>query len=327
MSAMVFGRATKRAARLRLALVGVSGSGKTWTALTLASALGARIAVIDTERGSASKYADAFAFDVLDLDDHDPATYIQAIRAAESQYDVVVIDSLSHAWNGRGGALEKVDNAAKRGGNSYTAWSDVTPLHNALVDTIVACKAHVIATMRAKSDYVLEEDSRGKKVPRKVGMAPIQRDGMEYEFDVVASMDLSHTVMIEKTRCHAIDGRDYARPGRDSALARALVAWVSDGAAPAHPSAPTSPPSSEPSLADDIASRIAECADDAALRAVAADIASARKASAISDADVARLRAAYAERRAALAARAVEATHDAEPPEDAPPMREPGAEG
>ena len=188
----LFHKATKTQKRLRLSLYGVSGSGKTYSALAIAKGLGGKVAVIDTERGSASAYANLFAFDTLEMQPpFSPSAYVAAIRAAESEgYEILIIDSLTHAWSGAGGALEMVDNAAKRSqsGNSYTAWRDVTPEHNKLIDAIIGSKCHVIATMRSKAEYVLEDDNRGKKVPKKKGMAPIQRDGMEYEFDVVAEM-------------------------------------------------------------------------------------------------------------------------------------------
>ena len=125
---LAFQKATKRQAKLRMALIGPSGSGKTFTALTLATALGKRVGVIDTEHGSASKYADRFAFDCLNLTSFSPGTYVEAIAAAAAAgFDVLIIDSLSHAWSGKDGALEQVDKkaAASRSGNSFTAWRDV----------------------------------------------------------------------------------------------------------------------------------------------------------------------------------------------------------
>jgi hypothetical protein len=233
-----FRKATKSTARLRMALVGPSGSGKTYSALAIATGLGSRIAVIDTEHGSASKYAGAdrsgnvkFAFDVLELGTFDPRGYIEAIQAAESEgYDVVIIDSLTHAWSGKGGALELVDKAAKksRSNNTYTAWRDVTPLHNALVDAIIASRCHVIATMRSKVEYALEADpNTGKMSPKKIGMAPIQREGMDYEFDVVCDMDLDHNLIVGKTRYQDIDGQIVNKPGR--AFGKVLAEWLSDG--------------------------------------------------------------------------------------------------
>ena len=129
----LFKKAVKSRSKLRLALIGPSGSGKTYSALAIAAGLGSNIAVIDTEHGSASKYADLFNFDVLELGSYSPEKYVEALKAAAAAgYDVVVIDSLSHAWMGKDGALEMVDRAAARSksGNSFGAWREVTPQHN-----------------------------------------------------------------------------------------------------------------------------------------------------------------------------------------------------
>lgn len=223
-------KATKKTARLRLAIIGPSGSGKTYTALAIAQGLGARVMVIDTERGSASKYADRYSFEVGELDTFAPATYVEAIRACEQAgADVIVIDSLSHAWMGAGGALEMVDRAARQSNsrNSFDAWRSVTPHHNALVEAMLQCRAHLIVTMRSKTEYVLEEDSRGKKVPRKVGMAPVQRDGLEYEFDVVAEMSADHVACVTKSRCSDLADAVVEKPGAQ--MAQTLRAWLTDG--------------------------------------------------------------------------------------------------
>jgi hypothetical protein len=230
---MAFTKATKEQSKLRVALDGVSGSGKTYTALTLATvfAQGQPVAVVDTERGSASKYADIFDFDVLNLESFHPDRYIEAIHDAEQGgYAVLVIDSLSHAWTGKDGALELVDRAAKRSqaGNSFTAWRDVTPLHNRLVDAMLAANLHLIVTMRSKTEYTLVENERGKKEPRKIGMAPVQRDGMEYEFDIVGDMDTSNTLIISKTRCPALVGGIFERP--NAKLAETMLQWATSGA-------------------------------------------------------------------------------------------------
>lgn len=244
-----FTPATKKQSKARVALVGPSGSGKTYTALLLARGIvgpSGTVAVIDTERASASKYAgDVTTFDALDLDRHSPGEYVDAIHdAARAGYDCLVIDSLSHAWNGRGGALEMVDNAAKRSqGNSYVAWRDVTPQHNALVDAILTYPGHVIVTMRAKTEYVLETGKNGKQTPRKVGMAPIQRDGMEYEFDVVADMDLDHNMIVSKSRCSALADAVFTKP--DVSVAHTLRAWLSDGVDAPASKAPEEPPENE----------------------------------------------------------------------------------
>lgn len=228
---MSFQKATKRSARLRMALIGVAGSGKTYTALNIARHLGQRIAFLDTERGSASKYSDVFEFDVMEPEAFSPKTYIDAITAAEEAgYDVLIIDSLSHAWTGKEGALDQVDKVARRNqsGNTFGAWRDVTPQHNAMVDRLISARLHIIATMRAKTDYVQEKnDKTGKTSVRKVGMAPVQRDGLEYEFDVVADLDQDNNLIIGKSRCPAVAGMVVPKAGKE--IASKLSAWLSDG--------------------------------------------------------------------------------------------------
>lgn len=227
---MGFQKATKKQAKARIGIIGPSGSGKTYTALLLATGLGQKIAVIDTEHGSASKYADRFEFDVLELDNYHPQKYIDAIKEAGALgYDVLIIDSLSHAWAGTDGALELADkNSVKYGGNKFAAWRDVTPLHNKLVEAIITSPCHVIATMRAKMQYIQTQDDKGKTIIKKVGLEPIQRDGMEYEFDIVADMDIDHNLVITKTRCEALDGLVVNKPGKE--LAETIKAWLTDGA-------------------------------------------------------------------------------------------------
>ncbi|AAK94416.1 hypothetical protein Mx8p81 [Myxococcus phage Mx8] len=224
-------KASKKQARLRLALIGPSGSGKTFSALRIARGLvgpGGRIAVADTERGSASKYADRFDFDAQDMEQFGPRDFIRVIQEAEREgYDALILDSLSHAWMGKGGALEMVDNVAKasKSRNSFDAWRTVTPEHNAMVDAILRARLHVIVTMRVKTEYVVEEVN-GKKTPRKVGLAPVQRDGLEYEFDVVADMDTAELV-VTKTRCPTLQRAVVSEPGEK--LGETLKAWLTDG--------------------------------------------------------------------------------------------------
>ena len=231
-----FQRATKEQAKLRLALCGTAGTGKTWSALAIATELvpGGRIVLIDTERGSASLYADTFTFDALNLETHAPDSYVEAIQDAEREgYDVIIVDSLSHAWSGTGGALEMVNQAQKRSSsnNSFAAWRDVTPKHNRLVDAIISSRCHVIATMRSKTEWVLEKDEKtGKTFPKRVGMEPIQRSGVEYEFTVVGDIDLTHTLMITKTRCSALADAVIEKPGAQ--IGRTLREWLNSGAAP-----------------------------------------------------------------------------------------------
>lgn len=231
--------ASKVKSRLRMALDGVSGSGKTFTALRFAMALGKKVLVISSETGAVDKYKGfnpdgiPFDFQVLDLPNFSPDMYTQAVMlAGQEKFDVVIIDSLSHAWAGAGGALEIKDDVAarSRSGNSYFAWRDVTPMHNRMVEAILHSPCHVIATMRAKTAYVLETGSDGKQVPRKIGMEPVQRAGMEYEFDVYASLDDAHILYVTKTRCWAIDGMRAIKPG--ASFIQPVIDWLNDGIEP-----------------------------------------------------------------------------------------------
>jgi AAA domain len=218
----MFQKATKTQSRLRFALCGPSGSGKTFSALNMAQYLGKTIAVLDTEHGSASKYADRFDFDVCDLSDHHPAKYIEAIKAAnQAEYEVIVIDSLSHAW------FSELELAGK----GFDGWKNVRPLERALIDAMLGSRSHIIATMRSKTEYVLEEylNKSGKTcvAPKKVGMAPIQASGIEYEFDVAGELNLEHILSISKSRCPELSNTTHLNPGQE--LAEILKAWLNDG--------------------------------------------------------------------------------------------------
>jgi hypothetical protein len=258
-----FVKAVKSQAKLRLALDGPSGSGKTYTALVAATVLakGGKIAVIDTERKSSSLYSDKFNFDAVFLDSFSPKAYIDMITAAEENgYAVIVIDSLSHAWEGEGGALDMVDAATKRSqsGNSYTAWKDVTPIHRKLIDAMLQSSCHIIATMRTKVEYVIETNDRGKSVPRKVGMAPIQRQGMEYEFTIVGDMDTDHNLIISKSRCDFFADKVENKPGAKFFIP--LMEWLNSGAPAKQPEPAKQPAPAQPEQA--VAKMSIEAAED-----------------------------------------------------------------
>lgn len=232
----MFRKATRQRARARVAIDGPAKAGKSFTALRLAFALGKRVAAIDTEFGSLSKYAGEspdgipFDFDVLELKQFGPDDYVQAIKAAQS-YDVLVIDSLSHAWVGVGGALDQKDQAVAKGANNFTAWAKVSPGHARMIDAILACPCHVVATMRSKMEYVLEEsvNKAGKTVqtPKKIGLAPVQREGMEYEFDLLLSVDQDHHAVVHGSRCSEMDGKNATKPG--AAFFAPYVEWLGKG--------------------------------------------------------------------------------------------------
>ena len=190
----IFKKAERKKAKLRLALSGASGAGKTWGALLIAQGLGGRIAVIDTEKGSASLYSHLCDFDVLELEaPYAPESFIYAMQVAEKEgYDTLIIDSITHEWSGKGGCLELVDDIAKSKyrGNSWSAWNEVTPRHRAFLDAMMQTKMHVIATMRSKTETVQQESITGKKSVVKLGMKAEQRDGTDYEFTTV--LDIIH---------------------------------------------------------------------------------------------------------------------------------------
>lgn len=215
----------------KMVIAGPSGGGKTFTALQLAKGLtrNGKIVVLDSERGSAKKYAKILGdmkYSVLDLPGFSPETYSGAIKyAVEKGFDTIIVDSMSHSWAGKGGALELVDMAARRShsGNSFVAWRDVNPLLAEFTDVLLSVPAHVIATVRTKQEYVIEENAKGKKEPRKLGMAPVIRDGFEYEFDISARIDMDNNLIIDKTRVEFLHNGVYKKAGFE--LGRQLRDW------------------------------------------------------------------------------------------------------
>lgn len=234
--ALTFKKAVKHEAKGRVALIGPAGSGKSFTAMVLARALAGpdgKIAAVDTEHGSLSKYADLFEFDVLELDSFSPQNFMDSLKAAEEAgYAVFVCDSLSHFWMGKDGALEWVDVATKRSQSrdGMAGWKDFSPVERRMVDAMIASPCHIVTTMRTKTEYQEQEytNSRGeKKIKRvKVGLAPVQRQGLEYEFDVIGYMDENNTLVIDKTRCPAYAG-NFALPQPKAADFAAFVDWLS----------------------------------------------------------------------------------------------------
>ncbi len=240
---MAFQRATKTQVKLRLALFGPSGSGKTYTSLRIASGIGGRIAVIDSERNSASRYADRFVFDADTPGDKTIKSYIQAINeSAKAGYDVLIIDSLSHAWKE---LLQEVERLArsKFKGNSWSAWSEGTPMQQTLVDAILSYPGHIIVTMRSKTEWI-QEESNGKSKPVRVGLAPEQGKGIEYEFDILLELTTDHLGTVIKDRTGKFQDKTIDKPGED--FGAALRDWLSDGAEPAPEKTPEPPPPPAP---------------------------------------------------------------------------------
>ena len=226
----MFKKAERKQAKLRLALSGPSGSGKTTGALLIAKGLGGKIAVLDTERGSASLYADLVDFDTVELGPpYTPERYIEVIREAEKAgYDTLILDSITHEWNGEGGILQIVDTVARTRlkGNSYMAWNEGTPRHQKFIDAMLASPLHIIATMRSKSVYVETEKGNGKKTYEKQGTAPQQRDGLEYEFTAVLDLSIDGNL--------ATASKDRTRLFRDPLVisedtGHKLLEWLNSG--------------------------------------------------------------------------------------------------
>lgn len=225
-------KAVRRGNKARVALAAPAGGGKTYTALVLAQELaqGGDVLVIDTERGSASLYADEFEFQTLKWEPpYNPSELGQVVSDVAPQFDAVVIDSLSHFWMGEGGTLDVVDAAAERArGNKFAGWKAGTPAQNDMVDAMLRAPAHVIVTMRSKMEYVQDKDEKGRTTIRRVGMAPVQRDGIEYEFTVTADLDMEHRLMVAKTRCSLLADKVF-RPGHALEMGKVLSMWL-DGA-------------------------------------------------------------------------------------------------
>ena len=205
-------KATRKKSYLRLNLSAPSGAGKTYSALLMAKGLvnnWEKIAVIDTENGSASLYSHLGEFNTIDLQPpFTPERYTESINACVTAgMECIIIDSSSHEWSGKGGCIEINETLAqvRYKGNTWSAWNETTPRHDAFVQSVLQCRAHVITCTRSKMETVMGE---GKKV-HKVGMKDIQRDGWEYELTVSLSIDRdTHTATASKDRTGLFEGKD-----------------------------------------------------------------------------------------------------------------------
>lgn len=221
----MFLKAQKRKAKLRILLEGVSGSGKTYSALLLASSLGGKIALIDSEQGSSNLYSDEFDFDVCTIEEpYAPEKYIKAIKEAEKhQYNIIILDSISHEWNGPGGCLDIQSSL----GGRYQDWAKVTPRHNAFVATILNSKCHIIATARTKTDYAMESQPSGKYTVQKVGLKTQQRDEMDYEFTTVLRLNHQHMYECSKDRSGLFINKQAILTNEEG---KRLLEWLNSGA-------------------------------------------------------------------------------------------------
>lgn len=228
---MQFTKAVRKKSKLRLALTGPSGSGKTYSALLIAKGLGGKVAVIDTEHGSASLYSDLLEFDSLELTPpYSPERYVAAIQAAEKAgYEVLIIDSTTHEWSGSGGCLEINEQTAqaKYRGNTWSAWNETTPRHRRFIDSMLQCNMHIIATGRSKTETSQEDSGNGKKKVVKLGMKTEQRDGFEYEFTCV--LDIvhdNHYAVASKDRTGLFNGEALVI---NEHTGKSLLNWLDSG--------------------------------------------------------------------------------------------------
>ena len=238
-------KAVRQRIFLKLVVGGPSGGGKTYGAIGVAKGLAptGKIGVIDTENRSASYYASKWDFDVIELEA--PFTtqkYLEALNAfIQGGYEVVVIDSLTHEWAASGGILDQKASKDARGGNSFANWNEMKQLHNKFVEVLLQSQIHVVCTLRSKMEYALEQDEKGKSTVRKVGLAPISSDGMEYEFGVMFDVDRnSHLAVASKDRTGLFEGRNM---NLDETIGQELRTWLESGAemAPARPTQAPAP--------------------------------------------------------------------------------------
>jgi hypothetical protein len=221
-------KAERRKSKLRLGLAGPSGSGKTMSSLKIAKGIGGRVCLIDTERGSGDLYAHLYDYSVISLEPpFKPDTLIEAIHAAEKEgFEVIVIDSLSHFWNEEGGILDQADKMQNSGKNRFTLWADLTPQHRRLVNALLNSPKHIIGTMRSKQEYAIESDDKGKTSVKKLGLAPVQRDGMEYEFTVFFDISQDHYAKTSKDRTNMFKDEVLLL---DEQVGRRLLDWMNEG--------------------------------------------------------------------------------------------------
>ena len=230
---MAFKQAERTQLYLRCAIFGPSGSGKTMTALRMAKGiagkLDGRVAVIDTEARSASKYADRISFDVDDLSRKTIDDYINAMNeAAKAGYKVLVIDSLSHAWRELTDEVDRITQASNSK-NSVLSWGKVSPKQKRFIDAILNYPGHIIGTMRSKTEWVIGEGKNGKTAPEKLGLAPEQGKGIEYEFDLLLELNQQHVATITKDRTGKFQDESIEKPGEEFGIA--LYGWLSSGTA------------------------------------------------------------------------------------------------
>lgn len=221
-------KATRQKAKIRLGLSAVSGGGKTYSALLIAHGIcqdWSKVAVIDTENMSADLYAHLGAYEVLTLQaPYSPERYIEALIACEDAgMGVIIIDSITHEWDGKGGILE-ISN--QMSGNNFTNWAKLTPRHQAFIDAILTSKCHIITTVRRKQDYEMSQEN-GKAKVQKVGMKEVTREGFEYELTVNMELDTNHNVTVSKDRTGLFVGKPQFIPSENTG--KMIAEWCESG--------------------------------------------------------------------------------------------------
>jgi len=226
-------KATRQKAKIRLGLSAVSGGGKTYSAILIAKGLTrgdmSKVALIDTENGSGDLYAHLGDYNVLPLAaPYAPENYIKAIKTCEDAgMEVIIIDSITHEWDGKGGILE-ISNSMT--GNSYTNWATLTPRHQRFIDSILTSKCHVITTVRRKQDYEMSTNDKGKLAPVKVGLKEVTREGFEYELTVNLELDQKHNATSSKDRTGLFMDQPQFTPSEETGSM--LLQWCESGSAP-----------------------------------------------------------------------------------------------
>jgi hypothetical protein len=221
-------KAARQKAKIRLGLSAVSGGGKTYSSLLIASGLTTwdKIALIDTENGSGDLYSDLGEYNVLTLTaPFTPERYIDAIRDCENAgMDVIIIDSITHEWDGKGGILEIHSSMT---GNSFTNWSSITPRHQAFIDAILQSKCHVITTVRRKQDYEMSKDGNGKVQVQKAGLKEVTREGFEYELTANLELDTKHNATASKDRTGLFADKPSFVPSKETG--EMIRLWCENG--------------------------------------------------------------------------------------------------
>lgn len=238
---MAFVKATRRKSKLRLGLAGPSGAGKTLSALLLAYGITGdwnKIALIDTEHGRARFYANRTDFGTGEFlyqeltPPYSPDRYKQMVTEgaqAVGSDGVVIVDSFSHAWDNEGGVLDiksGIERDARK--TSFSAWDEAGKVQNNLVNTILSTDCHIILTLRTKTAYAMEQNERGKTVPVKLGLAPVQRENMEYELDIVLNIARNHIACAAKDTTFLDTWQGVITPE----LGTKLRDWLDNGVEP-----------------------------------------------------------------------------------------------